>query len=183
MTNYLSKCSLIVAHDQNRSIGRNNKLPWSLPEDLKWFREKTLNNSVIMGMSTFRSIRKKLPLRTNIVVSSTHKILPRGVLHAYNLRDAYNLATLINPGKEVIFIGGESIYKQVLPYVNTLYITEIYHDYTGDRHFPEVNLEHFKEIERIQNYNEIPFDFITYKRIDNEKTVEQVTIGYGKDNE
>lgn len=161
---YLSECSLIVAYDQNRSIGKNNKLIWDIPEDLKWFKEKTLNNSIIMGMATFRSINKELPNRTNIVVSSTTQQLPKNIYHAKNIREAYNIAKLINPHKEIIFIGGESIYKQVLPYVNTLYITEIYHNYTGDRYFPEVNLEDFIEIDRIKNDNQVQFDFITYKR-------------------
>lgn len=160
----MPKTSLIVAYAHNKVIGKGISLPWHIPADLKWFKEKTIGNTVIMGRKTYSGIGKALPDRLNIVLTSKMTTFSDKVMCAINIRDAINLAELNNSGKEIFFIGGESIYRQIILCVNTLYITEIYHDYTGDKHFPEVDLKNFKETERIKNYNPVPFDFITYKR-------------------
>jgi dihydrofolate reductase len=167
-----SNTSLIVAYDQNRVIGKGNSLPWNIPSDLKWFKERTINNSVIMGYNTYKSIGKPLPDRLNIVLSSKKRNLPKEVLQAYNLQEACYIAQNNNNyNKEIFFIGGEQVYSQVIPTVKNLYITEIKKKFKGNKFFPELDFNDFKEVRRIKNKEEgIEFDFVSFKRTSHETT-------------
>ncbi len=128
--------SIIAAVSDNNAIGINNSLPWSLPNDLKHFKSLTLNHSVIMGRNTFNSIGKPLPNRKNIVVSyQTEQEIPN-VINVNSLKDALNL---VKNEDEVFVIGGASLYEQVLPIANRLYITQVHGNIPGDRFFPTID--------------------------------------------
>ncbi|MDN4492705.1 dihydrofolate reductase [Ureibacillus aquaedulcis] len=125
--------SLIVAHDRNRVIGYENKMPWHLPGELQYFKEQTMGKPMIMGRKTFDSIGRPLPGRRNIVVTRNESYAVKGVEVATSLEDALKLAGSVD---EVMVIGGEQIFKMALPIADRLYITRIEHDFDGDTFFP-----------------------------------------------
>ena len=108
--------ALIVAMAENGVIGRNNKLPWHLPEDLRYFKQTTMGKPIIMGRKTYESIGKPLPGRTNIVISRQQTYaLPDGAKHVRSLEQAIELAdsiAFIDGAEEVMVIGGSQIYKE-----------------------------------------------------------------------
>lgn len=133
--------SLIVAYSDNRVIGRDNDLPWHIPEDLKRFKELTTGNTVIMGRKTFESIFKRLgkplPNRRNIVVSTSLKSV-KGVEIASSLPAALALAR--NDG-EVFILGGEQLYRDALKQnlVDRIYATQVHARVDGDAYFPKLD--------------------------------------------
>lgn len=126
--------SLIVAHDQNRVIGHENKLPWYLPGDLKYFKEQTMGKPMIMGRKTFESIGKPLPGRRNIVVTRNVGFQHEGIEVATSVEEAIKLAGNV---EEIMIIGGEQIFDLTLPIADRLYITYIEHTFEGDTYFPQ----------------------------------------------
>ena len=129
---------IIVACAENRVIGKNGEIPWYLPEDLKHFKELTMNHTVIMGRKTFESIGKALPGRRNIVLSrSVKKIDGCEVVNSF--QKALETAT-----GEIYIIGGESLYKEALPIADVLEITEVHLKPDGDTFFPKVEPESFR---------------------------------------
>ncbi|ACL29963.1 type 3 dihydrofolate reductase [Buchnera aphidicola str. APS (Acyrthosiphon pisum)] len=129
--------SLIAAISKNLVIGYKNKIPWYLPEDLKWFKQKTINKNIIMGRLTWESIKKKpLPMRKNIVISS-NEIKQEGIIWADSISNAIISAQY---NQEIMIIGGAKIYKEMLFYANKLYLTHIDIDIVGDAYFPEYKL-------------------------------------------
>ena len=131
---------LIVAVDKNNGIGKQGKLPWHVPEDLKYFKRETLGATVIMGRVTYDSIGSLLPKRENIVISRHGRIAAR-VPTVASLAQAFERAK-INGTSKVFVIGGKQIYKQALPFCNTIMLTRIPGDYGCDTFFPELNFEH-----------------------------------------
>ena len=125
--------SLIVAHDNNRVIGYENKMPWHLPGELQYFKEQTMGKPMIMGRKTFDSIGRPLPGRKNIVITRNENFHVEGVEVAASLEEALKLAGDV---EEVMIIGGEQIFKIALPITDRLYITHIEHDFNGDTFFP-----------------------------------------------
>lgn len=135
--------SLIVATDLNLGIGFENKLLWHLPDDFKWFKKNTLNKSVVMGRNTMISIGRALPNRQNIVVSSQNSELLPGFEYANSLDKAIEMSNT----KEVMIIGGASIYKQMMPMSHRIYLTSVHHQFPEvDVFFPEINTTIWKEI-------------------------------------
>ncbi|MEZ5493520.1 MAG: dihydrofolate reductase [Pseudomonadales bacterium] len=131
--------SLIVARTRNGVIGRNNTMPWHLPEDLRYFKRVTLGKPVIMGRNTWESLGKPLPGRDNIVITRNSRYSAEGAYIANSLNDAINLATSLaseNNSDEIMIIGGAQIYQAALPLVQRAYITEIDADIDGDAFFP-----------------------------------------------
>ncbi|QCI22600.1 type 3 dihydrofolate reductase [Buchnera aphidicola] len=128
--------SLIAALSKNFVIGNNNTIPWHLPEDLKWFKQKTINKNIIMGRLTWESIKKPLPMRKNIVIS-TNEIKKKGIIWANSIPNAIISATC---DQEIMVIGGAKIYKEMLFYANKLYLTHIDINIIGDSYFPEYRL-------------------------------------------
>ncbi len=153
--------TIIVAMAKNNVIGLNNQLPWHLPEDLKHFKEKTLNQTVIMGRKTFNSLPpsfRPLPQRQNIVL--THQDL-----NFHNIETAENLNVAFQKAKHNIFIiGGASVYQEALNCVDCLEITFIDLNVKGDSFFPEIDFNLWKEIksENFISKNNIPFSFKTF---------------------
>lgn len=125
--------SLIVAHDKNRVIGYENKMPWHLPGELKYFKETTMGKPMIMGRKTFESIGKPLPGRRNIIVTRNNEYSVEGIEVANSIDEAIALAGDV---EEIMVIGGEEIFKLVLPIADRLYITRIEHEFEGDTFFP-----------------------------------------------
>lgn len=152
--------SLILAMDTNGLIGKNNDLPWYYPEDLKYFKQKTLNKTVLMGRKTFESIIKRinkpLPKRKNIVVSR-RDLDYKGVIVIHDLdkflKQEHN--------EEIFVIGGKSIYEQAFKYADRLYITHIKKAYDGDTYI-NLDLNKFKKIKADVKEE---FTFAIYERI------------------
>ena len=125
--------SLIVAHDKNRVIGYENKMPWHLPGELQYFKEQTMGKPMIMGRKTFDSIGRPLPGRRNIVITRNENYKAEGIEIVTSLEEALRLTGDV---AEVMVIGGEQIFKMVLPLADRLYITHIEHEFNGDTFFP-----------------------------------------------
>ncbi|MCM3611007.1 dihydrofolate reductase [Planococcus sp. MERTA32b] len=155
--------SLMVAHDPNRVIGRNNQLPWHIPEDLAYFKKHTINKAIVMGRNTFESIGRPLPKRRNIVVSRQKDLTIDGVDVVNSIEDAVKLAEEFHP--EVMIIGGEQIFKTVLPAADRLYITLIHDEFEGDTHFPEYGegWELASESDRFES-NGVSFTYLIFDR-------------------
>lgn len=137
---HMAPVSMIVAFGKNRVMGKENKLLWHIPDDLKRFKSLTLGHPVIMGRKTFESIvallGKPLPGRINIVVTRNEGWGYPGVVVARSVEDSLIKAQALNP--EQIFIGGGAqIYEQALPHTNKLYLTIIDDEKAGDVYFPE----------------------------------------------
>lgn len=127
--------SLLVAMDNNRVIGLNNDLPWHLPNDLKFFKQKTTNQTIIMGRKTYESIGKPLPNRKNIVLTKRTQNLPDEVEIIRNIEMIMELSKQ-QPKKELFVIGGANVIQQVLPFADRMYITWIDDTFKGDTFFP-----------------------------------------------
>ncbi|MBT3711045.1 MAG: dihydrofolate reductase [Gammaproteobacteria bacterium] len=145
------KLSLAWAMAQNRVIGRNNNLPWYLPEDLKYFKRITMGKPIIMGRKTFESIGKALPGRTNIVISRNTEFSAEEARVVHSLEAACALSESIveiDGMEEAMVIGGAEIYRQARPLADRLYLTEVHAEVEGDTYFPEIDLSTWKEVAR-----------------------------------
>jgi len=156
--------SIIVAYANGRVIGKNGNIPWHLPNDLQHFKRITSGHTVVMGRKTFESIRRPLPHRRNIVLTSNMTFSWPGVEVVHCRDDVFALG---NPG-EVFIIGGENVYKQFLGVAERLYITEIALETDGDAFFPEWKHEFFKLVSTqagiLNEQNTLPHTFFTYER-------------------
>lgn len=131
--------SLIVAHDQNRVIGKNNAMPWHIPEELAYFKKMTMGKAIIMGRKTYDSIGRPLPGRKMIVVTRNKDYVEEGVTVVHNLDDAIEIAQ--DYAEEVMVIGGAEIFRLALTVAERLYITFIHKSYEGDVYFPTYGTE------------------------------------------
>lgn len=137
--------SAIAALSANRVIGQKNQLPWHLPADLKHFKALTLGKPILMGRKTFESIGRPLPLRHNIILTSDPVFKAEGCTITSSLDSALSLA---QPAEEVMVIGGATLYEQLLPRIQRLYLTVIHHSFEGDAYFPELEESSWREISR-----------------------------------
>lgn len=133
--------AIIVAAARNHAIGKDNQLPWHLPQDLKYFKSVTLGKPVIMGRKTYESIGRPLPGRTNIVVTRSSDWSAAGVIAVNSLAQAVEQARAVvaagaTPGGEAMIIGGAEIYRSALPQVNRVYLTRVALEVDGDAFFP-----------------------------------------------
>jgi dihydrofolate reductase len=128
--------AIVVAMTRERVIGRDGQLPWDLPADRRLFRELTLGNTVIMGRLTFASLSAALPDRHNLVVSRSCRQLP-GATVCPSLRAA--LATGRQLGRPLFVIGGAELYRQALPLADTLHVSWVEGNFSGDRRFPFID--------------------------------------------
>jgi len=154
--------SIIAAMDHNRLIGSENQLPWHLPADLKYFKKITTGKPILMGRKTHESIGKPLPGRLNIIITKNKQYSALGCKVAHSIEDALSMA---DNHPEVMVIGGSSLYKQMLPRAQRMYLTQIQGDtFTGDAYFPEWNKSEWYEIERDEK-NKYAYSFITLERV------------------
>lgn len=166
------KLAIIVAQAKNRVIGINNKLPWHLPEDLRYFKQVTMAKPIIMGRNTYESIGRPLPGRTNIVISRQADYSPANVKVVSSLDAAIELAEsicLIDGAEEAMVIGGAQIYAQALEKAERLYLTEVDAEIDGDAWFPDFDREQWQEIGRedfvAEGPNPYNYSFIVLDRI------------------
>lgn len=157
--------SMIVAHANDRVIGKNNDMPWHLPADLAYFKKTTLGKPIIMGRKTFQSIGRPLPGRKNIVISRDDSFQAKGV-EVVNSVDA--ALALVNDCKEVMVIGGGAIYQHCLAAAQRLYITHIDAAIEGDTYFPAYDLNVWKkvasDIRPSDEKNQYVLDFAVYEK-------------------
>lgn len=148
---------LIVARSKNNVIGRNGNIPWKIKGEQKQFKELTTNNVVIMGRKSYEEIGHPLPNRFNIVVSSTVDYSAENLITVKTLKEALEYTN----GKDIYIAGGYGIFKEAIPYVDKMYITEVDMEVKdGDTFFPEFNENDF-DIES----GEILGDEVKYKRM------------------
>jgi dihydrofolate reductase len=137
--------SLIVAYDENRGIGKGNKLPWHYPADLKYFKAKTDGHTIAMGRKTFLSIGRALPGRKNIVFTRQPVELADVAGIEIKRDPVAFFAQVQDTADEVFVIGGREIFTLALPYVSRLYVTEIARSFEADTYFPDVDLTEFNK--------------------------------------
>lgn len=130
--------SAIWAQTKNGVIGKNNRIPWHLPDDLKYFKRTTLGHHVITGRKNFESVGKPLPGRTNIIVTRNRDYAISLCPVVHSVEEALSLA-FEEGEKEVFIVGGGEIYRAALPYLHRLYMTLIDTELEGDVYFPEIN--------------------------------------------
>lgn len=136
--------SIIAAIGSNNVIGKDNKLIWHLPADLKHFKELTTGHHLIMGRKTWESIGSKpLPGRTNIVITRDKNYKAEGCTLVHSLDEAISS---VRNEDEVFIAGGAEIYKQAMGKANKMYITRVHHSFEGDTFFPEIGKEWFEAI-------------------------------------
>jgi len=162
--------AIIVAAARNGVIGRGGAMPWHIPSDLYYFKDKTLGKPVIMGQKTWESLKRKpLPGRVNIVLTRQQDWRADGADTAHSLSEAIEIASK-NNSDEIFIIGGGEIFRQALPLADTIYLTEIQADIEGDTLFkPDLSSEHWRNIEASPaQKNEIDshsYRFLVYRRV------------------
>jgi dihydrofolate reductase len=173
-----------VAVDRRWAIGRNGRLPWRLPDDLRRFKALTLGHPVIMGRKTFQSIGRALPGRTNVVVTRQHGYRAPGATVVHSLQAALAEARAVpSPrsrvpgprsgahGEECVFvIGGGQLYAQTLPLAGRLYVTHVETEVEGaDAHFPALDPGVWREVAReghpADDRHPFPFSYVTYELV------------------
>ncbi len=163
--------SLVVAVSENNAIGKDNALPWRLPEDLKFFKRTTMGRPMIMGRKTYESLGKPLPGRTNIVLSGKKDLqLPEEVKLFSHIKDAISFAAGTG-AEEACIIGGGEIFKQVMQTADRIYYTRVHTIIAdADTFFPELDHTHWKlvwqERHEADEKHQYPFTFERYERIE-----------------
>jgi dihydrofolate reductase len=157
------RVTLIAAVAANGVIGRDNKLPWRLPEDLKHFKVLTMGHPMIMGRKTWESLPGRLPGRPHIVVTRNPDYRAEDATVVGSLPAAIAAA---GDADEVFVIGGAELYGQALAIADQLQLTEIAADFEGDAHFPAYDRSIWQEVSRQEHRAEARFDyaFVNYRR-------------------
>ncbi len=162
----MTRLSIIVAMDQQRLIGSDNRLPWHLPADLGFFKRTTMGKPIIMGRKTFESIGRPLPGRRNIVVTRDPDFSAAGCDVVNSIDDAL---ALCGDDEEAMLIGGASLYAQTIERADCLYITQIRHSFDGDAWFPEYDQAAW-ELQKKEDFaadrsNPYPYSFLKFIRV------------------
>ena len=151
--------SLLVAASENNVIGKNNQLPWHLPEDLKYFKNLTWGMPILMGRKTFESIGKPLPGRNSIVITRNTNWRQEGIYIVHTIEQAISKAESFGV-KEIFVIGGAEIFTSSLSMADKIYLTRIHKDFEGDVFFPvlaekdwQLSTSRFCEADEINKYN------------------------------
>ncbi|MEA3469515.1 MAG: dihydrofolate reductase [Thermodesulfobacteriota bacterium] len=152
---------LIAAMAKNRVIGKNNKIPWHIPEEMRHFKESTMGHAVIMGRKTFESLGTPLPGRLNVVLSRDSNIHCPGFLPAGSLQKGLDCCQ----GQEKIFIiGGQDLFRESMQLADTILLSILDRDYEGDTLFPHIPTEQFQLISEKRMGDSQPFTLFTYQR-------------------
>jgi dihydrofolate reductase len=141
----LSRIAFVVARDRNGVIGKDGRLPWRLPDDMRHVREITVGKPLIMGRRTFDSIGRPLPDRVSIVLTRDPEFRCEGCLVARTPDEALALAGDV---PEVIVFGGAGVFKDFLPRADRIYLTEVDTEAEGDTFFPALDPREWREVER-----------------------------------
>lgn len=158
--------SHIVAMSLNRVIGAGNNLPWHIPEDLKYFKDKTKGRIIIMGRKTYESIGRPLPNRLNVVVTRQKDYLAPEAVVLPDISDAiaYAKTQVEKWHPEIFIVGGGEIFSKTLDQVDRIYLTLIEKEFTGDAFYPVFDENDFELIEKSDRFDPIPFSFLVYDR-------------------
>lgn len=162
----MNNITIIAAIGPNNELGKDNDLIWKIPEDMKFFREVTINKPIVMGINTFRSLPKILPNRKHIIL--THQSLEENsdIIVFNNLEKLLEFLEKIET--DIMIIGGANIYKQFLPYANTMLLTEIEeinNNVVADKYFPDFDKEEWdRELLSEHNYEDIKYKRLKYTR-------------------
>ncbi|MGE5546002.1 MAG: dihydrofolate reductase [Solirubrobacterales bacterium] len=141
--------ALVVAVAANGTIGRNGGLPWSLPEDLAWFKRVTMGKAMIMGRRTWDSIGRPLPGRESVVLTRDRAWSAEGAHVVHSIREAIELAARLRPAAaEIAVIGGAELFRATLPLARRIYWTEVHEAYEGDTAFPPFERAGWREVSR-----------------------------------
>jgi dihydrofolate reductase len=136
--------TLVVAMARNRTIGRDNQLPWRLPDEIAYFKKVTMGHPIVMGRRTYESIGKPLPGRLNIVVTHDRGYQAPGCTVVGSLEEAWRAA---GNAEEVCVIGGTSLFRETLPIADRIHLTEVEADVEGDTFFPDFDRSQWRERE------------------------------------
>lgn len=155
--------TIIAAIAENNALGKNNKLIWHLPADLKRFKKVTLNHHIIMGRKTFESLGKPLPNRTTIIITRNTNYKVEGCIVVNSLKEALNAA---KSDENPYILGGAEIYNQALDVADKLDLTFVHHKFEADVFFPKIDTKIWKEVSR-ENFNadeqnNYNYSFVTY---------------------
>ncbi len=157
--------SLIAAMDENRVIGRDNRLPWRLPADLQHFKRITMGKPMVMGRKTWESLPGLLPGRTHIVISSNPAYRAEGCLLVHSVEQALAAAGEVD---EIMVVGGANLYRQLLPQADRLYLTLVHTRVSGDAWFPDYQAGAWRETARedhaADERNPFAYSFLTLER-------------------
>jgi dihydrofolate reductase len=157
--------SIVVAVARNGVIGRDNQLPWRLPDDLKYFKQATMGHPVIMGRRTWQSIGKALPGRKNIVVTRDRDFQAPGCVVVHSLAEAWKAA---EGADEACVIGGTTLFEETLPNADVIHLTEVEAEVEGDTWFPPFDRSQWRETEVARHpadaRNAYPFRIVRLER-------------------
>jgi dihydrofolate reductase len=140
--------SQVVAMARDGVIGRDNAMPWRLPDDLKRFKTLTMGKPMLMGRKTFLSIGKPLPGRTSLVLTRDPAWQAPGVVSVRSIDDAFQK---IGDAPELCVVGGAEIYALTLPVTDVIYLTRIHANIPGDTRFPALDTSQWRETERVEH--------------------------------
>lgn len=160
--------AVIAAVGRNRELGKDNRMPWHLPDDLKRFRKITSGHTLIMGRKTFESLPKPLPNRRHIILTrdKAYRVDYPGIEVAHSLPELF---TLLDPQAKNFVIGGGEIYRQLLPYCDMLYLTVIDGEFEADTYFPDFDRTEWELVKVEQGAtnaeNPWPHRYELYKRV------------------
>ena len=143
--------ALVVAMGENRAIGRGGGLPWRLSSDMRFFRKITMGKPMIMGRRTFSSLPRVLDGRLNIVLTRDLGFVAPGAIMAYSLEEGLDVArqAAAEAGvDEIMVMGGEDVFREVLPQTNRIYLTEVHASPQADTWFPDLDMREWREVSR-----------------------------------
>jgi dihydrofolate reductase len=154
---------VVAAMAQNRVIGKDNKLPWHIPEELAIFKKLTMACPIIMGRKTFESLPSLLPGRYHIVLSSDVEYEPKGAVHAFSIKDALELC---QGEKKVFIIGGSRVFKDSYDIATKIHLTLISREVEGDVYLPPIPMQNFR-LQDVQEFVDTSekFKILIYERI------------------
>ena len=160
--------SQIVAISQNRVIGKDNRLPWHMPDDLAYFFRMTRERHIIIGRKNYEANGKALPNRINIVVTRKKDYIAPGCIVLYNINDAINYAR--ERGEEEVFIsGGSEIYKATLEITDRIYLTLIDTEVEGDVFYPELDMRKWQVVSEDKHKadirNKYDYTYFVFERV------------------
>ena len=158
--------TIIAAVAENNALGKNNRLLWHLPADLKRFMKVTSGHHVIMGRKTYESLGKPLPKRTNIIITRNPGFNAEGITVVSSIEEALNYA---KSDTSPFILGGAEIYRQTMDLADMLDITRVHHSFDADAFFPDINPDVWEEISRethrADDKNPYDYSFVKYRRI------------------
>jgi dihydrofolate reductase len=161
------KIAIIVAAAQDGAIGKDNKLVWNLPADLKFFKEKTMDHHIIMGRKTYESIGKPLPGRVTVIITRDKNFKAEGCFVVHSLKDAIETARA-GAETEAMIIGGAEIYKMALEIADIIYLTEVKGKFEADAFFnfdKDKWMEKEKEDHKADEKNKFDYSFMTLLKL------------------